>query len=178
MGLCHNPGTEKQRASRTKKSMCVDRKWMRHDTGEPGAKDLKDGSVFASLPIWRWGGGGISFLLTWCGIAGKAQVILSYPREAPVPFRNACSSLTTKRFTCKKEKKNKSTNPCFNLETHAHRYKSMVASIYWRFLAEFTIAVGYIKCCSATRRALTAGDSRVSPAAVSYSPNTLKVKNV
>lgn len=37
--------------------------------------------------------GALSVLLTWCGVAGEAQVILSYPGEVPVPSRNACGSL-------------------------------------------------------------------------------------
>lgn len=95
MGLCHSARTEKQRASRTKTSMRVDGKWMWRDMGEPGARDLSRTGECLPLHQSEGVGGGSNFLLTCCEAAGKAQVILSYPGEVPVPSRNACSSLPT-----------------------------------------------------------------------------------
>lgn len=41
--------------------------------------------------------------LTWHrhGVVGKAQVVLGYPGEAPVPSRNASSGPTSQWFTCR-----------------------------------------------------------------------------
>lgn len=61
----------------------------------------------------------------------------------------------------------------------------VVAFIYWWSLAEFTIAVGNIKCCSATERITTQSpycrrlgcEPAFSPAAVLNPPTTLKSKS-
>lgn len=89
----------KQRAGKTSKFMCADGEWM------PGVMAswqcrVSQGQEHLSLPISlrRLD----SVRLTWHGFSGRAQVILGYPGEAPVPFRNASSCPAIGRFTCNK----------------------------------------------------------------------------